>query len=125
TAALIAARSTPPEGGDQSGAPVPDATKPGAKPGAGAQTGPIAKIDVTKPGATAGADPKLKAGALAQRSIYYDLDQFDIKDQYRSLVEAHAKYLRENPAAKILIQGDTDERGSREYNVGLRQRRSD
>jgi peptidoglycan-associated lipoprotein len=125
-AALIAGCSTTPEGdASQSGAPVTDATKPGAKPGAGAQTGPIAKIDVTKPGAVAGADPKLKTGALAQRSIYYDLDQFDVKDQYRSLVEAHAKYLRENPAAKILIQGNTDERGSREYNVGLGQRRSD
>ncbi|HEV8107515.1 MAG TPA: peptidoglycan-associated lipoprotein Pal, partial [Burkholderiales bacterium] len=121
-AALIAGCGTTPEGGDasQSGAPVTDATK---KPGA--QTGPIAKIDVTKPGAVGEADPRLKAGALAQRSIYYDLDQFDVKDQYRGLVEAHAKYLRENPAAKILIQGNTDERGSREYNVGLGQRRSD
>ena len=62
---------------------------------------------------------------LAQRSIYYDFDQFDVKDQYRGLVEAHAKYLRENPGTKILIQGNTDERGSREYNVGLGQRRSD
>jgi peptidoglycan-associated lipoprotein len=124
-AALIAGCSTTPEGGDQSGAPVTDANKPGAKPGAGAQTGPIAKIDVTKPGAVTGADPRLKTGALAQRSIYYDLDQFDIKDQYRGLVEAHAKYLRENPSAKVLIQGNTDERGSREYNVGLGQRRSD
>ena len=122
-AALIAGCSTTnPEGTDASGAPVTDATK---KPGAGAQTGPIAKIDVTKPGAVTGADPRLKTGALAQRSIYYDLDQFDVKDQYRSLVEAHAKYLRENPSAKILIQGNTDERGSREYNVGLGQRRSD
>ena len=125
-AVLIAGCSTSPTSeGDQSGAPVTDATKPGAKPGAGAQTGPIAKIDVTKPGAVAGADPRLKTGALAQRSIYYDLDQFDIKDQYRSLVEAHAKYLRENPAAKMLIQGNADERGSREYNVSLGQRRSD
>ena len=125
-AALIAGCSTTPEGdASQSGAPVTDATKPGAKPGASSPSGPVAKIDVTKPGAVAGADPKLKTGALAQRSIYYDLDQFDIKDQYRSLVEAHAKYLRENPAAKILIQGNTDERGSREYNVGLGQRRCD
>jgi peptidoglycan-associated lipoprotein len=125
-AALIAGCSTTtPEGDAQSGAPVTDATKPGAKPGASSPSGPVAKIDVTKPGAVAGADPKLKTGALAQRSIYYDLDQFDIKDQYRSLVETHAKYLRENPSAKILIQGNTDERGSREYNVGLGQRRSD
>jgi len=124
-AALIAGCGTTAEDPSQSGgAPVTDATKPGAgKPGA--QTGPIAKIDVTKPGALTEADPKLKAGALARRSIYYEYDQFDIKDEYRGLVEAHAKYLRENPAARILIQGNTDERGSREYNVGLGQRRSD
>jgi peptidoglycan-associated lipoprotein len=67
----------------------------------------------------------VKSGPLARRSIYYDYDQFDIKDEYRALVEAHAKYLRDNPAAKMLIQGNTDERGSREYNVGLGQRRSD
>ena len=84
-AALIAGCGTTPEGdASQSGAPVTDATKPGAKPGAGAQTGPIAKIDVTKPGAVGEADPRLKTGALAQRSIYYDLDQFDVKDQYRA-----------------------------------------
>jgi peptidoglycan-associated lipoprotein len=123
--ALIAGCGTTTEYPSQStGAPVTDASKPGAgKPGA--QVGPIARIDVTKPGALTAADPKLKSGILAQRSIYYDYDQFDIKDQYRGLVEAHAKYLRENPSARILIQGNTDERGSREYNVGLGQRRSD
>jgi len=125
-AALIAGCGTTPEGdASQSGAPVTDATKPGAKPGAGAQTGPIAKIDVTKPGAVAGADPRLKTGALAQRSIYYDYDQFDVKDQYRGLVETHAKYLRENPSAKILIQGNTDERGGNEYNLALGQKRAE
>src|ERR1043165_8994939 len=73
-AALIAGCSTTnPEGTDASGAPVTDATK---KPGAGAQTGPIAKIDVTKPGAVTGAAPRLKTGPLAQPSIYYALAQF-------------------------------------------------
>ncbi len=62
---------------------------------------------------------------LSKRSIYFDFDKFDIKDEYRPLVEAHAKYLRENSGAKMLIQGNADERGSREYNVGLGQRRSD
>jgi peptidoglycan-associated lipoprotein len=125
-AALIVGCGTTTEVDPVTGAPVTDATKPGAgKPGAAAQTGPIAKVDVTgKPGAAA-LDPQLKAGVLARRSIYYDLDQFDVKDEYRSLVEAHAKYLRENPTARILVQGNTDERGSREYNVGLGQRRSD
>jgi peptidoglycan-associated lipoprotein len=120
-ATLIAGCSTTPEE-QQTPAPVTEAGKPApAKPGA--QTGPIARVDVTgKPGAT---DQQLKTGVLARRSIYYDLDQFDVKDEYRGLVEAHAKYLRENPSMRILIQGNTDERGSREYNVGLGQRRSD
>ena len=72
-----------------------------------------------------GSDPAVKTGVLAQRSIFYDLDQYDIKDEYKPLVEAHAKYLRDHPGRKMLIQGNTDERGGREYNVGLGQRRSD
>jgi peptidoglycan-associated lipoprotein len=121
-AALVAACTTTPED-QQTPAPVTDASKPGAvKPGA--QTGPIARVDVTPKGQE-GIDTRLKQGALARRSIYYDYDQFDVKDEYRGLVEAHAKYLRENAQARILIQGNTDERGSREYNVSLGQRRSD
>src|SRR5260370_17133674 len=62
---------------------------------------------------------------LSKRQVYFDFDKFDVKDEYKPLVEAHAKFLRENPSAKMLIQGNADERGSREYNVGLGQRRSD
>jgi peptidoglycan-associated lipoprotein len=87
-------------------------------------TGQIAKVDVTGT-RIAGQDPAVKTGVLAQRSIFYDLDQYDIKDQYKSLVEAHARYLRDNPGRKMLVQGNTDERGSREYNVGLGQKRSE
>ena len=124
--ALIAGCTTTPEGEQQTPAPVTDASKPGAaKPTPTTpRSEPIARVDVTGKGQE-GSDPRLKQGALAQRSIYYDLDQFDVRDEYRGLVEAHAKYLRENPTARILIQGNTDERGSREYNVGLGQRRSD
>lgn len=67
-------------------------------------------------------DPKSK---LSQRSIYFDLDKYDVKDEYRDLVAAHAKYLVANPGFKVLIQGNTDERGSREYNLSLGQKRSD
>jgi len=87
-------------------------------------TGPIAKVDVTGT-KISGQDPAVKTGVLAQRSIFYDLDQYDIKDQYKSLVEAHARYLRDNPGRKMLVQGNTDERGSREYNIGLGQKRSE
>jgi peptidoglycan-associated lipoprotein len=101
--------------------------KPGAKPGADARSvepPKVASVDLTQGKTPAGAlkDP---ANILSKRSIYYDLDKFDVRDEFRSLVEAHAKYLRENPNARMLIQGNTDERGSREYNVGLGQRRSD
>jgi peptidoglycan-associated lipoprotein len=101
--------------------------KPGATGGPPpVQTKPIARVDVTgKPGATPFAALKDPNNILSKRSIYYDLDHFDVKGEYRPLVEAHAKFLRENPTAKMLIQGNTDDRGSREYNVGLGQRRSD
>jgi peptidoglycan-associated lipoprotein len=99
---------------------------PGGKPPSQVQTEPVKPVDVTgKPSAaqlSALKDPK---NILSHRSIFYDLDKFDVRDEYRALVEAHAKYLRENPSARMLVQGNTDERGSREYNVALGQRRSD
>jgi peptidoglycan-associated lipoprotein len=60
-----------------------------------------------------------------QRSVYFDYDQFVIKDQYRPMIEAHAKYLQSNRGLKITIQGNTDERGTREYNIALGQKRAD
>lgn len=62
---------------------------------------------------------------LAKRSIYFDFDSFAIKDEYRSTLEAHAKYLTANRAKKAVIQGNTDERGSREYNLALGQKRAE
>jgi peptidoglycan-associated lipoprotein len=111
-------------GPDDTAAPVtgPGGSRSGS---GGVSTAPVKPVDVTGRQGPGEVDPVVKKGPLAQRSIYYDLDKFDIKDEYRGMVEAHAKYLRENPASRMLIQGNTDERGSREYNVGLGQRRSD
>jgi len=121
---LAACSSAPTQEQDPAG--VED-RKPGAQPGA--QTQPVkppsvARVDLTaRPSGTSPLkDPN---NILSRRSIFYDLDRFEIKDQFKDLVEAHAKYLRENPGSKMLIQGNTDERGSREYNVGLGQRRSE
>ena len=99
----------------------------GGKPGASTsvEQKPIASVDLTQSRKDPASMLKDPNNILSKRSIYYDYDQFDVKDEYRGMVEAHAKYLRENPGSKILIQGNTDERGSREYNVGLGQRRSD
>jgi peptidoglycan-associated lipoprotein len=62
---------------------------------------------------------------LSKRSVYFDFDSYVVKDEYRSLVQAHAQYLRDNGNARVLLQGNTDERGSREYNLALGQRRAD
>jgi peptidoglycan-associated lipoprotein len=62
---------------------------------------------------------------LSKRSVYYDYDKFEVKDEYRPTVQAHAKYLADHRGAKMLVQGNCDERGSREYNIALGQRRAD
>ena len=103
----------------------------GSKPGAAAKpqavpSKPIARVDATaKPGASAFAALKDPNSILSKRSVFFDYDKFEIKEEYRSLIQAHARFLRDNPSAKMLIQGNADDRGSREYNVGLGQRRSD
>ena len=62
---------------------------------------------------------------LSKRSVFYDYDSNVIKDEYKPLVTAHARFLTQNRNRKIAIQGNTDERGSREYNLALGQRRAD
>lgn len=62
---------------------------------------------------------------LSQRSVYYGLDSYTVSGEYREMVAAHARYLRDNINSKVFLQGNTDERGSREYNLALGQRRAD
>lgn len=62
---------------------------------------------------------------LAKRSIYFDFDRSDIRSEFRPLVEAHAGYMTGHASATIRIEGNCDERGSREYNLALGQRRAD
>jgi peptidoglycan-associated lipoprotein len=62
---------------------------------------------------------------LSKRSVFFDYDSSIVKDEFKPLVTAHARYLTQNPAARVTIQGNTDERGSREYNIALGQRRAD
>ena len=62
---------------------------------------------------------------LSKRSVYFDLDQYVIKDEFKPLVENHARFLLGHPDYKALIQGNADERGSREYNLALGQKRAD
>ena len=59
------------------------------------------------------------------RSVYYEYDKAELKTEDRRLIEQHARYLRDNPAVKVRVEGNADERGSAEYNLALGQRRAD
>jgi len=123
-AALVGCSSTP-----TTEAPVEDRGAAGAA-GAGAggaQTGGAQAGGVTGSGVGSAAGNPLRdpGSILSKRSIYFDFDSFVVKDEYRPLVEAHARYLQQNRNARMTIQGNTDERGSREYNIALGQKRAD
>ena len=60
---------------------------------------------------------------LRQRVVYFDLDQDTLKPEFQAIVACHAKYLMDRPEARVTFEGSADERGSREYNVGLGERR--
>ena len=81
---------------------------------------------VDNAGATAG-DTDASMGPsgelLSKRIIYFDFDRADIRADSQSVVAAHAAYLAKNPSQKVRLEGHADERGSREYNIGLGERR--
>lgn len=60
---------------------------------------------------------------LSTRTVYFDYDSSDLDDETRNVLQAHAQYLADNPDVRIVLRGHTDERGSREYNIGLGERR--
>jgi peptidoglycan-associated lipoprotein len=112
---------------DRSNMPADGSAAAGAGAGAGsASTNPAGS---SRPVAQVTLDTKDPLqdpnSPLSRRSIYFDFDSFAIKDEYRSTLDAHAKYLTGNRAKKAVIQGNTDERGSREYNLALGQKRAE
>ena len=65
------------------------------------------------------------AGSLAARTIYFEFDSSEVPESERGTIEAHARYLSEHSGALITLEGHADERGSREYNIALGERRAD
>ena len=82
-----------------------------------AQTAPS-----TTPGAYGPSDLDTDA-CLRQRVVYFDLDQDALRPEFQAAMSCHAKYLRDRPSSRITLEGNADERGSREYNLGLGERR--
>ncbi|UUX94688.1 peptidoglycan-associated lipoprotein Pal [Aquabacterium sp. J223] len=89
----------------------------GAQAGAGSQSG-VATVDLNRNAAA-------NAGANLPRTVYFDFDSFSVKDEYRPVVENHAKRLQGNRQLKVTVEGHTDERGGREYNLALGQKRAE
>ena len=83
-------------------------------------TAPVA----TMPAAGAYTPADLDTDAcLRQRVVYFDLDQDAVKPEFQAAMACHAKYLRDRPESRMTLEGNADERGSREYNMGLGERR--
>ena len=119
--AMIAACSSEPTK-EQDGAGVEDRSKPQVvdrKPVKPADTKPLTDKPV---GSAALRDPN---NILSKRSVFFDYDSNLVKDEFKPLVTAHARYLQQNPTMKMRVEGNADDRGSREYNLALGQRRAD
>ena len=65
------------------------------------------------------------ASPLSKRSVYYDFDMYNVREEFQPMVEAHAEFLLDNGDLRVRVEGNCDERGSREYNLALGQRRAD
>jgi peptidoglycan-associated lipoprotein len=125
-AALLAGCSSTPI---TEGAPVEDRGTPTPSTGpttSGVTAAPLSGSELERQRMEA--DRKLltdPASPLSKRSVFFDFDSDRIRDEFKPLVEAHAKFLRDRPYQKMLIQGNADDRGSRDYNLALGQRRAD
>ena len=81
---------------------------------------------VTQPGDTSG---RYQPGdldtdsCLRQRTVYFDFDQDVLRPEFQAIMACHAKYLQDQPGSRVTLEGNADERGTREYNLGLGERR--
>jgi peptidoglycan-associated lipoprotein len=111
---------------EQDGAAVED-----RKPGMVVDRPPVKPVDpatTSRPltdKTVAGNPLKDPGNILSRRSIFFDYDSYLVKDEFRPIVTAHARHLQQNPSARMRIEGNADDRGSREYNLALGQRRSE
>lgn len=101
--------------------PPPVVAKP-ATPAATPQS-QVTSVDLER-AAAARAAAQAAAAAASQRVVYFDFDSFVIKNEYKAMLDAHAQVLAANRAKHIVIEGHADERGGREYNLALGQKRA-
>lgn len=103
----------------------PTAASESAGANDGADTGGIKEVAIDSNANNSGNNPLTDPNSiLSKRNIYFDFDRDTVRAEFRPIIEAHAKYLVAHSDAKMILQGNTDERGTREYNLSLGQRRS-
>jgi peptidoglycan-associated lipoprotein len=88
----------------------------------------VAPVDSSAAASTSAVLPSAEAAAAAaarQRVVYFDFDSFVIKDDYKPMIEAHARTMQMLAEKRLVIEGHTDERGGREYNLALGQKRAE
>ncbi|MES2978805.1 MAG: peptidoglycan-associated lipoprotein Pal [Pseudomonadota bacterium] len=93
--------------------------------GAGAAAGSGATGRAVAPVEIASSDSAAQGPAGAPRIIYFDYDSFTVKPEYQGAIETHARFLASNKARKVAVEGHTDDRGGREYNLALGQKRAE
>jgi peptidoglycan-associated lipoprotein len=101
---------------------VAEKSAPAPAPAPAPDTRSVARVDTAPKAVDPLNDPN---SPLAKRSVYFDFDRFEVKPDFTATVEAHGKYLTGNTARNIVIEGNADERGSREYNLALGQKRAE
>ena len=107
---------------EQKPAPIVDASTTGT-PTTGPDPRGVAPVDAQS---SRGLDPfNDPASPLYKKSVFFDFDSFVVKSEFQSVVEAHGKYLASTKNRRIVVEGNTDERGGREYNLALGQKRAE
>lgn len=109
--AISACSSTPEDTTDTSAAPAPDYSATDNQVDGGAVGGDYGSQEMTDP-------------TLQYRVVYFDFDKANIRPDAIATLQAHALYLSKNPGARVRVEGHADERGTREYNMALGERRA-
>lgn len=101
--------------------PTPGGTGAAA---AAAPSQPQSEVATVRAGAADASDAAMAAARAAGRTVYFDYDSFVVREDGKKVIEAHAKALVASKSSKLVIEGHTDERGGREYNLALGQKRA-
>jgi len=95
---------------------------PAPEPAARSAVAPVQATSSAMTGLPAALDP---SSPVFRKVVYFDFDSFEIREEFRGLIQAHASFLQANKQLKVALHGHTDERGTREYNLALGQKRAE